>query len=252
MVRWNEMVILLGDHKQLPPFLRKTEEPIEKLSFFEACISLGVSRRVLSIQYRMHPEILAFPNTTFYKGEIVCVDGLMEKRVEERRSIVGQLQWPSDHHLLIVDCSKGKEKRRESSSYNSVEAKLCAKIASRLMRSSKLDMAVITFYRAQVDELKNRLAKQNLEPSDALQVDTVDAFQGREADVVIISMVRAAGQNVGFLSEPRRINVALTRAKSLLIVLCNVKTIKQDQLLGAWFLNCKENGVKVVNPEDFK
>ncbi len=252
MVRSNVMVVMLGDHKQLPPFLHKTEEPVEKLSFFEQCVNLGVQRHVLNIQYRMHSDILSFPNETFYMGKITCVKGLKERREIAKLKFLSKFSWPLDApHLVIVDCSDGREKRKESSICNSLEAKLCARITGRLAAASDIDIAVITFYRAQVDELRSRMTEENIDIGPHVQVDTVDAFQGREAEVVIISMVRT-GTSVGFLSEPRRINVALTRAKTLLIVLCNVDSIQKDPLLDAWYRHSVKSKIRIISPKDLK
>ncbi len=117
---------------------------------------------------------------------------------------------------------------------NKGEAKVCVAIAKRL--DGVPLVAVLTFYRAQVDELRSRCKRL---PN--VVVDTVDAFQGKEADVVLISTVRS-GSHVGFLSEARRINVALTRAKNGLIMVGSVNTIAKDALLKLWLDHYTKEG----------
>lgn len=179
---------------------------------------------------------------------LVCYQGLEKARSAKLKQLQPFLPWVGGH-VVIVDCADGVEKRSESSRCNVLEAELCSQIVASLARLGGLDIAVVTFYRAQVDLLRSKIADQKLEMGEHLQVDTVDAFQGREADVVVISTVRT-GSHVGFLSEPRRINVALTRAKTLLIVLGRIETIKRDPLLRAWYSHCQKNRVQEMKARD--
>jgi superfamily I DNA and/or RNA helicase len=201
------------------------------------------AQKVLRLQYRMHPQILSFSNKMFYQDRVAS-----SKDVEKRPAPKG-FPWPSGSHVAIVDVAEGRESRHASSNstLNKAEAKVCAAIAKGL--SDVPLVAVITFYRAQVDELRSRCKGLR-----NVVVETVDAFQGKEADVVLISTVRS-GSNVGFLSEARRINVALTRAMSGLIVVGSVKTIGSDPLLKMWldhYMREGPNRVKVLSDADLK
>ncbi len=182
------------------------------------------------VQYRMHPQILSFPNETFYAGKVQSAKGLKEQPLPSGFS------WPDESHVAVVNVADGKERRDSASSslFNKDEAKTCYRIAKRL--KSVACVAVITFYRAQVDELRRRCQKLT-----NVTIDTVDAFQGKEADVVIISTVRSGGK-VGFLSEARRINVALTRAKTGLILVGSVQTMRTDLLLSLWLDHYAKSG----------
>ena len=175
---------------------------------------------MLQEQYRMHPEISRFPSTRFYRGRLVDVRGL------------------SPGHGLppyaVVDVASGTEEiyRRESQIINMREAQTLACFAKQLTAglenrqktpgSRCPPLVVITFYNGQA-----ALIRQLLGPQAGVEVHTVDSFQGSEAEVVLLSFVRAnANRRLGFLSEFRRLNVALTRAKHSLIVFANASLLK--------------------------
>ena len=183
---------------------------------------------MLQEQYRMHPEISRFPSARFYGGRLVDVRG-------------NSGHFPS-HNLppyAVVDVASGAEEiyRQDSHIINRREADALAHFAKQLAAVCKDQgkiamgrcpaLVVITFYNGQA-----RLIRRLLGAQAGVEVHTVDSFQGSEAEVVLLSFVRANAQRrLGFLSEFRRLNVALTRAKHSLIVFANATLLKGERSL---------------------
>lgn len=171
---------------------------------------------MLDVQRRMHPSIAAFPARAFYSDNIRSANcSWDEVEVEGAR-------WPSGHRVLCVDCD-GYEERRGQSSFNREEALAIAALAPRI-HAMEEDIGVITPYLAQKRMILDLLAEQGLR---RIKVDTVDGFQGSEREVILVSTVRSNDKGtLGFLSDFRRMNVALTRAKRGLILFGNIATLE--------------------------
>ena len=227
LVRGNGMVVLLGDHKQLSPFSHFDSSLLEdqSRSIFERFLDLGVESVMLKTQYRMHPDICKFPSTMFYNG-------LLESAPEVARlpKIEG-FPWPDGCRVVCVNVS-GKEESSTGRSYsNEAEAKRCQRIIQKLkMPEGSSSIVVLTFYQDQKSLLKELIHPKK----PKVKIFTVDAFQGQEADLVLLSMVRSGTGRIGFLNDARRINVALTRARLGLIVVGDTSMMQRDPLLGAW------------------
>ncbi len=218
-------VILAGDHQQLPPTVlsRAAAERGLSRSLFERLLAEhgdGV-KGMLKEQYRMHAEIMAFPSAQLYGGELRAHPAVAS-RVREAL-LTKPLEAPP---VLFVDTAgKGFDEARaegEESLHNEGEGALVLARARALLEAGlpARDLAVITPYRAQAARLREALGQPDVE------VDTVDAFQGREKEAVLVSLVRSNpdGQ-VGFLADLRRMNVALTRARRHLFVVGDSATL---------------------------
>ncbi|WP_135666544.1 AAA domain-containing protein [Halorhabdus rudnickae] len=217
-----DRIVLAGDHKQLPPF-RSTESPPDSelgMSLFEHLYaSGGIYEGVgmqLKTQYRMHRDIAAFSNREFYDKELRSgrtVD-LLSSRDEaiEAFNIGGS---------VAVD---------EHSRSNENEAKMVTHLVTDLLDDLPPgDVGVITPYRAQVREIRSML--EDHVSDDMPTVDTIDSFQGSEREAIILSLVRSNSEGkLGFLSRdpdgPRRLNVALTRAKRYCAVVADLHTFQ--------------------------
>jgi hypothetical protein len=154
------------------------------------------------------------------------------------------LPWPFDRELVWVDTGAQDEYRdAQRSVANEFEVALCKDITSiirRRVRKSKL--AVIAMYASQVNRLVSAL-KGIVPPDD---IESVDAFEGRESDAVILSLVRSNDRAaIGFLNDPNRVNVAISRAKKLLVIVGDSKTVigGAPELFGPLFEHCKEEGL---------
>ncbi len=240
-----ERVVLAGDHCQLPPTVKSREASAGGLSktLFERLIEqFPAQATMLRVQYRMHQDIMSFPSAWFY-----------EDRLMAHPSVARTLLRPNQSPVTFIDTA-GTGYREEQdpetlSRFNEDEAALAIRLAEQLVEEIGTDhwleegltLGLITPYSAQVERLRKLAeASEVLEPLHKLAtINTVDAFQGQERDVIIISLVRSNDQaEVGFLSDIRRTNVAMTRARKKLVIIGDSATLAAhpfyDKLIG-WF-----------------
>eukprot|EP01064_Diplonema_japonicum_P039390 TRINITY_DN9858_c0_g2_i3.p1 TRINITY_DN9858_c0_g2~~TRINITY_DN9858_c0_g2_i3.p1 ORF type:complete len:1820 (+),score=296.27 TRINITY_DN9858_c0_g2_i3:167-5461(+) len=234
-------VALVGDHKQLPPTIlsRSAELGHFGVSLFDRLVTAGVQPSLLAVQYRMHPVLAAYPSDAMYEGKVTSgVD------CSERPPPHG-FQWPVQELPICFVPVNGTDTPDGLSHFNKTEAQLVVDTVNGLLASSGLspsDIGVITPYSAQVRLLRRMLglprgvgrgrsfANNASIPDRGLEVNSVDGFQGREKQVIVVSAVRSnQSGHVGFLSDPRRLNVMLTRAKRGLIVFGNTETLRNDK-----------------------
>ena len=215
-------LILAGDHQQLPPYVsgELDEESRMQVSLFEHLIDrYGDSiRTVLRRQYRMNESIASFPNQAFYGDQLTHGQ-------RNRRWTIRDLEPITAIHV------DGIEERTPAGSYfNEDEIDLVETEVESLLNQGILpsQIGVISPYSGQVGKLTARFDQQVL--SRGLEISTVDAFQGSERDVIILSFVRSNSRGtIGFLGfpieGPRRLNVALTRARKRLVLIGNWDTL---------------------------
>jgi ATP-dependent RNA/DNA helicase IGHMBP2 len=227
-----QRVILAGDHMQLPPTVKSNEAA--KLGLAETLFEKGILKHpsqasMLQVQYRMHEAIMKFSSGYFYKDELIA-----------HESVRTELLRPNQPPVEFIDTAGAgytEEQDPETlSRFNKEEAALLIRVVEKLIEEIGLEdwitqnitLGIITPYRAQVDYLLH-LAESSafLEPLHKLvTINTVDAFQGQERDVIAISFVRSnAKGEVGFLADIRRTNVAMTRAKKKLIMIGDSATL---------------------------
>jgi DNA polymerase III delta prime subunit len=251
-----KQVVLIGDQNQLPPTIISREAEAAGLgeSLFERFIRSGIRTYMLKVQYRMHPAIALFPSKTFYNGEL-----LSGTPPSQRRAPIG-FDWPVPAvPLAFVNVEDGAERSDGSSQTNPNEVQRVVNIVKKLAGQHEVlpgDIGVVTPYSAQARAIKKILRGNAPErtrfdaPADprsmkAVEVSTVDGFQGREKEVIVFSCVRAnMNGNVGFLADTRRVNVMLTRAKRGLIIVGHMKTLQQDEIVWKeWLRWAKESGL---------
>ena len=228
--------IMAGDHKQLPPTILNEEAARGSLarSLFERLLeAYGDHIRVmLDVQYRMNEEIEAFPNREFYGGKLHAYDAVRSRNLREivPRSTEALLESADLKPFLFIDTG-GDLAFRERTRYGSTskenpgEARLVKAAAERLLQLGipPEEIAVISPYDDQVSLLRSILQVEGLE------IKTVDGFQGREKEVMIVSFVRSNEHGeIGFLSDLRRLNVSLTRAKRKLVLIGDATTLTSD------------------------
>jgi len=222
-------MLLVGDTQQLPPVLftpgiGEFNYGQSLMKRFEIC---GVKGHLLVEQYRMDPEIRKWPSAKFYDGKLV--DGIPNRSNPTIKP---------DHPILcnpyfFVDLSTSSEKSYADCHkiVNEQEAFLIVDTLRYLVSTLSIKpgkISVISFYAGQVLLFQQLLHHYRL---SAIQVQTVDSFQGDENDVIIISFVRAnKGGEIGFLKDGRRLNVAITRAKHMLMLFGNVRTLTEMNL----------------------
>ncbi|XP_063694944.1 regulator of nonsense transcripts 1-like isoform X1 [Bolinopsis microptera] len=248
-----KQVILVGDHCQLGPVVmcKKAARAGLAQSLFERLIILGIRPIRLQVQYRMHPSLSQFPSDIFY-------DGTLQNGVTnaERGPSNIDFPWPIPDKPMFFWVTTGQEEISSSgTSYlNRTEAANVEKIVTRLMKCGvKPDqIGVITPYegqRAYVVQYMQYHGSMHANLYQELEVASVDAFQGREKDFIILSCVRAnEHQGIGFLNDPRRLNVALTRAKHGVIIIGNPKVLAKQALWHRLLGHFKDADLLVEGP----
>ncbi len=228
----SQRVILAGDHCQLPPTIKSNDAAKKGLAktLFEKGIQKHPERStMLRVQYRMHQHIMEFSSHYFYNDELIAHDSVKNELLRSHQQPV--------EFIDTAGCGYAESQDPETlSRFNAEEAQLLIRITEKLVEDigfeewieQNITMGIITPYRAQVD-LLHKLAEASaiLEPLHKLvTINTVDAFQGQERDVIVISFVRSNDKGeVGFLSDIRRTNVAMTRAKKKLIMIGDSATL---------------------------
>ncbi|KAM7349984.1 upf1 RNA helicase [Cochliomyia hominivorax] len=229
-----KQLILVGDHCQLGPVVmcKKAARAGLSQSLFERLVVLGIRPFRLEVQYRMHPELSQFPSNFFYEGSLqngVCA---------EDRKLKIDFPWPQPDRPMFFLVTQGQEEIAGSgTSYlNRTEAANVEKITTRFLRAGVKpeQIGIITPYEGQRAYLVQYMQYQGSLHSklyQEIEIASVDAFQGREKDIIIMSCVRSnEKQGIGFLSDPRRLNVALTRSKYGTIIVGNPKILSKQPL----------------------
>jgi len=257
----NTRVVLAGDPKQLGPIVRS---PIAKhfglqRSYLERLSLLDMYSKTngkynstyiakLLQNYRSHPAILQFPNEKFYEGELVPEGDPMLTN-----SMCGWEELPNPEFPIIFCGLRGQDMREGNSPswFNPHEASQVMRYIQKLKMYRKCrlrleDIGVISPYHRQVQKIR-QLLQGHL---DGPKIGSVEEFQGQERKVIIISTVRASTDfvdfdykhNLGFLKNPKRFNVAITRAQALLIVIGDPFVLQVDPQWGEFLRYCVENG----------
>ncbi|MBD2753242.1 AAA domain-containing protein [Spirosoma validum] len=225
-----QKVVLAGDHCQLPPTIKSPEAARKGLSttLLEKCVTLHPEAvTLLNEQYRMHEHIMGYSSQVFY-----------ENKVKAHASVAGHSLFEGDTSLAFVDTAGCgfDEKLDGTSSTNPEEAALLMKhlaqlatdLATRYAKQDFPTIAVISPYKQQINILNEQLLNtpELQEYKDKISVNTIDSFQGQERDIVYISMVRSNTEgDIGFLSDIRRMNVAMTRARKKLVIIGDSATL---------------------------
>jgi superfamily I DNA and/or RNA helicase len=227
-----QKVVLAGDHCQLSPTVKSSEAARNGLSttLLEKCVALHPEAVVLlEEQYRMHEMIMGYSSSIFYQDKL-----------KAHGSVAQHLLFPEDKPLAFVDTAGCgfEEKSEGTSTTNPDEAAFLYKHLSLLVTELRSkygehelpDIAIISPYKQQIQVLKEQLlhSPELLSYGNRISVNTIDSFQGQERDIVYISMTRSNSENnIGFLSDIRRMNVAMTRARKKLVVIGDSATLSQ-------------------------
>ena len=248
-----KQVVLVGDHQQLGPVImnKKAAKAGLNQSLFERLVQLGCAPIRLNVQYRMHPCLSEFPSNMFYEGSL---QNGVTMQLHTRREV--DFPWPVQDAPMMFWSNLGNEEISASgTSYlNRTEATNVEKIVSRFFKAGVQPSAigVITPYEGQRSYIVSSMQSSGTfkkEMYKEVEVASVDAFQGREKDFIILSCVRSNDhQGIGFLSDPRRLNVAMTRAKYGFVVLGNPKVLSKHPLWHYLLLHFKERNCLVEGP----
>lgn len=230
-----DRVVFSGDHQQLPPTIKCPDAAhggLDRTLMQKVVRSKPTCVTLLTTQYRMHRDIMAFPSQWFYHGQLKAAHQVADRLVS-----------PLDTPLTWVDtslCGFGEKQNRLLSRSNAEEARLLIHllrdyiemIGLTRIQDDRVDFGIISPYRAQVRLIRRLLKWQKFFRTlrRHISVNTVDGFQGQERDVIVISMVRDNDQGtIGFLNDLRRMNVAITRARMKLIIVGNAETLSRHR-----------------------
>mgnify|MGYP002642860141 FL=1 len=250
-------VILAGDHCQLPP-------TVKSIAALRAGLGKTLMERIaenkpevvtlLKIQYRMNDEIMRFSSDWFYGGKVESAPQIKYRSVLDYDHPITWIDTSNEENQITIEGEDAPEDSASAANQNSdlnfkeqfvgesfgrinkAEAELTlltlaeyfTKIGKQRVLSERIDVGIISPYRAQVQYLKKLIKKYEFfKPYRRLiSVNTVDGFQGQERDVILISLVRSNDEGqIGFLKDLRRMNVAMTRARMKLIILGNKDTM---------------------------
>ncbi|KAL0446420.1 UNVERIFIED_CONTAM: Regulator of nonsense transcripts 1 [Sesamum latifolium] len=248
-----KQVVLVGDHCQLGPVImcKKAARAGLAQSLFERLVLLGVKPIRLQVQYRMHPALSEFPSNSFYEGTLQ--NGVT---INERQSPGIDFPWPVPNRPMFFYVQMGQEEISASgTSYlNRTEAANVEKIVTTFLKSGVVpsQIGVITPYEGQRAYIVNYMSRNGAlrqQLYKEIEVASVDSFQGREKDYIILSCVRSnEHQGIGFLNDPRRLNVALTRARYGIVILGNPKVLSKQPLWNGLLTHYKEHECLVEGP----
>ena len=231
-IRKATRVIFAGDHCQLPP-------TVKSIAALKGGLGKTLMERIvenkpevvtlLQVQYRMNEQIMRFSSEYFYEGKLKCAPEIRHR---------GILDY--DHPMVWIDTadmdfkeefvgeSFGRINKDEAALTIATLENYFKKIGRERILEERIDVGVISPYRAQVQYLRRQVTKKEFfKPyRHLISINTVDGFQGQERDIILISLVRAnTDGQIGFLRDLRRMNVAITRARMKLIILGDSTTM---------------------------
>jgi predicted DNA helicase len=242
-------VILAGDHQQLPPTIKCYEAMKQGLgkTLMERIVeNQPEAVTLLKVQYRMNDDIMKFSSDWFYHGQVESDDSVKHRSVLD---LEHPIQWIDGNEMLqqVNEELKDEEKLKidfteqfigeNHGRINKAEAELVLstlnnyinKIGKERFLAERLDVGIISPYKVQTQYLRQQIRKrEEFRPfRQVISVNTVDGFQGQERDIIIISLVRSNDNGqIGFLSDLRRMNVAMTRARMKLIIFGDKATLQ--------------------------
>ncbi|MEG4285080.1 DEAD/DEAH box helicase family protein [Microcoleus sp. A006_D1] len=253
-------LVLVGDHRQLPPmFNQSTIDDIaedigctgDELSFIKESLfkilfeSAGDGiKKMLTTQYRMHPQIMGAINQ-FYQQKLNC--GILEADTRRAHNLAGDIIKEHNHILWVkTPVGQGFEEGKQGTSRLNVKEIDAIELLCEQMETAwrpkmvegepPKEIGIITFYGAQLNAIKDRIEAERF-PSLSIRTGTVDIFQGMERPVIIVSTVcNNVRGDIGFAKEPERVNVAFSRAQELLIVVgCHDLFTQQTGTVGKMY-----------------
>jgi superfamily I DNA and/or RNA helicase len=229
---WNAIlrakrVIFAGDHHQLPPTIKSNdakEMGLDQTMLYRMtdCIE---HHYLLTTQYRMNDSILEFSNMRFYQGQLKSANDNKNHRLEN-----------DDTPLVFIDTSGcGYEETfvtKTRSLYNEGEYFILREhILQNLEKYTGVEIGVICPYAAQVRYIKSKILEDNVLNALNIEINSIDGFQGQEKDLILITLTRSNDMGIiGFLSDYRRLNVAMTRAKKKLVIIGDGATLSSSDL----------------------
>ena len=258
--------VLAGDPFQLGPTVLSPDAQEKGLdvTLFERMYNRYKDNisRMLNIQYRMNEEIMQWSSNEFYEGKLVAHESVKDHLLVDLEG-VSQEEVEVETPLLVIDTAncemeevqleseESTETHISKSKMNNYEVEIVYKYLHHIVQNCKVletNIGVITPYSAQVQALRSRISDDH----PFVEISTVDGFQGREKEVIIITTVRSNKiGDVGFLSEERRMNVAITRARRHVAIIGDSNTLKTNAFL-ARLVDYLEEKADIRSAEEYQ
>ena len=231
-VRKADRVVLAGDHLQLPPTIKCYDA--ERGGLGVTMMEMVVRRwqqavTLLTTQYRMNRQIMQFSSDWFYGGSLKAADEVKVRGIldfDTPMEWIDTSQMDFNEQVQGAGCSKVNVK--EAVFFVARLEEYVSRIGLERILDERIDLGLISPYKAQVRYMRQIVKRSAVlrQLREVLTVDTIDGFQGQERDVVFISLVRSNDDgSIGFLSDLRRMNVAITRARMKVVVIGNASTL---------------------------
>lgn len=234
-------LVIAGDNMQLPPTIMSGTATLLETTLFDRLVNKlegDKFKKLLNVQYRMNDSIMKFPSMQLYEDKLIGDESVKEIKLTDLPGVSRNDE--TNVQCVWYDTQGGDfpEQKLESikgdSKYNEMELQIVRGHVKKLIESGvpPQDIGIIAPYAAQVQLLKKQLG-----PDSLIEVSTVDGFQGREKEVIILTLVRSNDErDVGFLSEERRLNVAITRPKRQLCVIGDLQLMNDSghKFLQSW------------------
>ena len=248
-------LVLAGDNKQLPSTVQSNlnERHGYGRSLFERLLHHDFPSSLLNIQYRMHPEISLWPNREFYKNSIIDGDNV--------RSDSYNKYWHETFPPFSIYDVRGDEESYLQSKLNRLEVNATASIVRAIYKlilnapeydNSKVKVGILSPYSAQTKFLNDRIKimDENCQKNKIeIICRTIDGFQGQECDIIILSTVRSNHDGkLGFLTDFRRLNVAITRSRFSLIIVGNCDTLSSNETWGRLINSADHTETETTSP----
>lgn len=240
-----DRVVLCGDPFQLPPTVKSRDANKSglALTLMEKVLQKGFNHQMLDVQYRGNELIMGYSNRYFYNNKLLASPTVKDKK----------LPFQDNNPLIFIDTAgTGFEEKPEPGSgslFNADEFGLLREHIYRIINETQAlinvdfpSIVILSPYKGQINYMEREIQADERLVNLSIKVKTIDGFQGQESDIVIVSLVRSNGKNeIGFLKDYRRFNVAITRAKCQVVVIGDSSTIGKDLFFAGFLDYCEAN-----------
>lgn len=247
-----DRVILAGDHCQLPPVIKCMEAArggLDRTLLEKVVATKPETVSLLTIQYRMHEDIMGFSSRWFYHNQLQAAPEVKYRGILDFDTAISWIDTAGmDFNEKCVGEATGRLNTGEAEMLMQQLKLYMERIGADRILDERIDFGVISPYRAQVQYLRRLLKKDAFfRPfRDLITVHTVDGFQGQERDVIFISLVRAnENGQIGFLRDLRRMNVAITRARMKLLILGDADTLTRHRFYKELYFYIEAKGERL-------
>jgi len=236
-----EQLVLIGDNKQLMPnnYSNESNKLGLNKSLLERLYDFQINYCILDTQYRMHSSLFEFSSKEFYDNKIIS-------GISNEWRILQKIKFPNPNYNIMFINVNGNEQfeQKLNSIYNEFEVNKVLNIVNKISNEiNDKSIGIISPYYSQVKRIKKAIYDNKIF-EDNICIDLIEAFQGIEKDIIIISLVKSSDSGkINFINDYRKVNFLLTRAKFGLIVIGNENYIKNNEYLKKWYQFVQEKNL---------